>query len=68
VVPFSDAMARDRQFKLVLTDEEHEMLMKLAETTGMSAATILRQHIRQQHAKLCGEAKPRRPKKEKRLL
>ena len=44
------------------------MLMQLAETTGMSAATILRQHIRQQHAKLCGEAKPRRPKKEKRLL
>ncbi len=61
-------MTRSRQFKLVLTDEEHEMLMQLAETTGMSAATILRQHIRQEHARVCGEPKPKRPKKEKRLL
>jgi hypothetical protein len=37
---------RERTFKLVISEEEHSMLVTMAASDGLSAASFLRQRIR----------------------
>jgi hypothetical protein len=40
---------REHKFTLVLSDQEHEMLLSIAEFDGRSAASWIRQAIRSAH-------------------
>jgi len=66
MVPKGDP--REHKFTLVLSDEEHEMLLSIAERDGRSAASWIRQAIRSAHQQepkstRAAKAARRKPKK-----
>jgi hypothetical protein len=57
------APQRDKLFKLMLTDDEREMLRGLAEGEGLTASDFIRQFIRREHARAAPLAEAPAPKK-----
>jgi hypothetical protein len=58
---------REKLFNLMVSDAEREMLTRLAEDDGVSAATVLRTLLRRAHADRYGRPvqAPKQPKKKK---
>ena len=54
---------RNRNFRVMLSDDELAMIHMLAEHAGLTASDIVRQHIRQAYAETFGDKKPRMPRR-----
>lgn len=53
---------RERRLSMLISDEEHDLLLALADREGVTASVIVRRLIRQAHAEAFGEKKTK-PKK-----
>ena len=51
---------RDRQFRIMMSDEEMEMVRTLADQAGLTASDIVRQLIRREYEQKAGGKPPKK--------